>query len=79
MSFWSFIGGFAVFNMIFDFMFGKSDKHHYETDDTVARDNEARLAELEDELSDCDICDDRYDYLTEELDDWPEDIDDNWD
>lgn len=75
MSFWSFIGEFAFWNMVWDRLKGKP-KHSPKCDQYIdsrhrLRDYdeiENRIGDLEDELDRYDYDSDRYDAIQDELD-----------
>ena len=82
MSFWSFMGEFALFNLICNWFSGKpknssqwshQNKNYFGSKGYDARMDEwqrgsDRIDELESMLDDCDIDSDRYDEIIDELD-----------
>lgn len=79
MSLWNFLGGFALFNLVCDWlssppkaktMLHKQDEDFYDPANRYDRlnDLEDRLDELESQLDDCDIYSDQYDSIQDEID-----------
>lgn len=87
MSLFNFLGEFALFNMVCDWLFGKpKDSIHattcqdYQSEDINVLDDrlddlQEHLDELQAKLDSCDIYDERYDDLQDELDTIQDELD----
>lgn len=82
MSFWNFIGGFALFNAVCDLFSGKPKRtcvepkqhfHDYDSGDYLDLSSDFdrlqnRINELEERLAETDVMSERYDELRDQID-----------